>query len=154
MKKFENDPGAMKLMGYGRKAEPVILALILFGFVADVQRWSVPVELFIFSTLALAFLYFLRGLALVHPIKESFERLAARLIHFAIAIGLLAFLFQVRGWKGWMDLGMIAITAIMACFFIFVIRKKSVTDYLNIYELCSLLLVMIYLGKVFYQMSA
>lgn len=153
MKRFENDPNAIKLLALGSKAEPVILGLILLGFVADVQRWPIPVYLFIVATATLGLLYVLRGLALVHPIKDRFERLAARLIHFSIAVGLFAFLSQVRGWKGWLDMGMISITGIMICFFIFVFRKKAITNYLNMYELCSLLLVMLYLGKVFYQMK-
>jgi hypothetical protein len=154
MKKFENDPHLIKFLGIARKVEPVLLGLVLLGFVGRVQQWPLPPAVFITATSGLILLYVLHGLALVTPIEESFERLAARLIHFSIACGLLAFLLQVMDRKGWMDLGMIAILGIMICFAVFVLKKKSITQYLSIFELSSLLLVMLYLGKVFYQMNA
>lgn len=154
MKRFENDPHIAKILKISERMEPVLLGLVLLGFVSIAQRWPIPESVFIFSTSLLAIVFILRGTALVTPIEESFERFAVRLIHYTIAVGLLAFLFEVMGWKGWMDMGMSSIFGIIVCLAIFTIKKKSITQYLNIYELCSMLLVMLYLGKIFYQLNS
>lgn len=153
MKKFENDPNIARFLKFSEKIEPILLGLILLGFVSTVQNWPIPVFIFIAITSTLALIQVVRGLAKVVPSKDRMERIAGRIIHFAIALGLMAFLSQIQGWKGWVDMAMISMTGIMTSFFIFVVKKKSVTNYLSMYELSSLLLIMLYLGKVFYQMA-
>lgn len=150
MKSFQNDPNFAALLKIYAKIEPILLAVSLLGFVAIMQIWPIPEQVFIISTSALAFFYILKGLAAVTPSKDIFERFAGTLIFFSLALGMLAFEFHVLSWPGWIDMALFSMLGIMFCFMILVFKKKAITAYLGIYELCSLVLVMVYLGKVFY----
>ncbi|OFZ64400.1 MAG: hypothetical protein A3D92_19105 [Bacteroidetes bacterium RIFCSPHIGHO2_02_FULL_44_7] len=150
MKSFQNDPNFAALLRIYAKIEPLLLAISILGFVGIMQTWPIAKQGFIISTSALAFFYILKGLAAVIPSKDIFERFAGILVFFSLALGMLAFEFHVLSWPGWIDLALIAMMDIMLCFLILVFKKKSITAYLGIYELCSLVLVMVYLGKVFY----
>lgn len=151
MRKFQSDPNLAVLLKYYTKLEPFLLGITLLGFVSIMQLWPIPKQVFVVSTSLLALYYVLKGLAAVTPSKDIFERFAGTLIFFSLAIGMMAFEFNVLSWAGWNEMAMTAIMGIMLCFMILVFKQKAITSYLGIYELCSLVLIMVYLGKVFYQ---
>ncbi len=150
MRKFQDDPNLAKALSIGAKAEPFILGFILLGFVAAVQHWPIPRPLFIISCTTLSMYYFFKGLAAVASTSNIFIRFVVRTLHWALAIGLIAFLFNIQNWPGWEQMGVVAITTIMLCFLFLVSKGKAITEFLGIFELCSLLLILIYLGKIYY----
>lgn len=153
MNKFQNDPNLAALLRIFAKLEPFLLVISLLGFVGIMQNWPIPRQVFMVSASALAGFYILKGLGAIKPTEDIFIRFANTSIFFSLALGMLAFEFHVLSWRGWVDLALIAMMGIMLCFMIFVFKQKSITEYLGIYQLCSLVLVMVYLGKVFYQMN-
>lgn len=150
MRNYQNDPNLARFLKRLGQLEPVILGVVLLGFVGIMQNWGIPKSVFIVSTSMLALYYGLKGLSAVVASKNAIERWIPRLLYFALALGMIGFEFNLMNWPKWQSFAMLALTAIMISFMLLVLKRKAVTDYLNMYELSSMLLIMLYFGKEFY----
>lgn len=150
MNKYQSDPAIVKGINIGYKAEPYLLGIVLLTFVAVMQQWGMPKAVFISAVSVLAALQFIKGFGRVIPTDDFFILYAVRMVYWGIAIGLLAFMFHVIDIKHWKLFSVGGITFVLISFLIMVLKKKSITEFLNMYELCSLVLTMVYLGKIFY----
>lgn len=150
MNKFQSDPAIVKGINVGYKIEPVLLGLVLLSFVAVVQHWGIPEGVFMATVIILAGLQFVKGFGRVIPTDDVFIKYAVRMVYWGMTAGLLAFMFHVTGISKWRLFSVAGIMFVLISFLIIVFKKKAITEYLNIYELCSLVLIMVYLGKLYY----
>lgn len=146
---LKNDPNAAAFIDKMTKYEHLIMALVLIGFVGKVQYWPMASILLITAVSVLSLLYFFKASVKVEPAWSSIERLVSKLIYLSMVIGLMAFLFNLQNWPGWRPMAMASIMMYCIIFGMLLLNKLSITTYVTMIELSSLVLVLIYFGKVF-----
>jgi len=146
---FKNDPRIASFEAKISKIEPILLGIMLLGFVEKAQDWGIPDAVFIVSLSLLACLYFFRGVILVHPDFTPMERFINKLIYFSMVSGLISFLFQVMSFPNWEPLAIAALTMFWLVFVFLVLKKLAITKFLTTIELSTIVLILIYFAKVF-----
>ena len=144
-----NDPNANAFIEKMTKYEHLIMALVLLGFVGKVQYWPMASVILIIGVSVLSILYFLKATVKVEPEWSANERFISKLIYLSMVTGLMAFLLNLQSWSGWRPVAMASITLYCVIFGMLLINKLSITKYVTMIELSSLVLVLIYFGKVF-----
>lgn len=133
-----------------QKFEPIFLGIMLVGFVGIYQNWPYTDKVLIIASGLLALLYLLKAQFYIDTSWMPIDRWYHRILFLGLAIGIIAFLFHIQNWRGWLPMLFISMMGFCIAFMGIALKRGSLLKFMNAIELSSLLLVMIYFIRAFW----